>query len=123
MTRVSGAKNAQSLGNLNTTFMTQQGLPLEELHKQGCRCWQNGCQGQRLKAWLLGRSIKLFAAPTKPRVTRTHPPWTSLGEALIALLGESVSYSGNEGKGVNCDVQCDSTQFMSTGRSVAALRE
>lgn len=42
---------------------------------------------QRLKTRFLRRAVKFFADPTIARVTRTHSPRASLGEALVALWG------------------------------------
>lgn len=53
--------------------------------------YTNGAAGsvkeQRLKTGFLRRTIKLLTDPAEPRVTRTHSPRTTLGEALIALWG------------------------------------
>lgn len=40
---------------------------------------------QYLKTRFLRRAFKFFADPTISRVTRTHSPRATLGEALIAL--------------------------------------
>lgn len=63
-----------------------------------------------LKARFLSRSIKLLADPAEPGVTRTHPPRTALGKALVALLGgNQFARQADRTGGGTVQVQCTST--------------